>query len=386
MGPLQYYAGLWDRAALTIVGFFTIVMALVSGALVLVRRNALAEREQALAGGLAIGLVVGLAGGIGFLSLESQTGGGIFFLAPLDIQTGLLCGLELGALAALAIGAFIAQRSIALAGTLIDMLLGLAIFRLLFGPSAGLGGEVGLGVGRDVGIMFGTAGGLLGGIAGQAISVARQKRAIRGLPPDTPPDTLAPASPGWRWPVIGMAFGALAAALIGALGAWLGIFEFLVPYNAQIPDVPPDTSPAGMLHNLLFGLGLFAVGGALIGCFLGLQWMASAEDGARHHRLWLGVGLIVALICGLSFGFGHRYVGGPLLVTPQLPPDPIAAVRGLLIGLAGGAVAGFLLLMLTRTNHARWQTLTGTAMALLIGLLAVALPYWFTPFFAISIR
>lgn len=91
--------------------------------------------------------------------------------------------------------------------------------------------------------------------------------------------------PGWRWPLIGLVLGGLGATLIGALGAYFGIFQLLVPYDAQVPDPGPDLSAAAALHNVLFGLGIFAAGGALIGCFLALQRMSSKGRGAQRYAL-----------------------------------------------------------------------------------------------------
>jgi len=172
------------------------------------------------------------------------------------------------------------------------------------------------------------------------------------------------------------------------LGAQLGIFQFLVPYNAQVPDVPPDTSPTGMQHNFLFGLGMFAVGGALIGCFLGLQLALSSGNSARYHGIWVGGGMVVALLCGLSFGLEDRGVGGPLIATQmQVPREPAASVSGLLIGLAGGVALGVLLLVCARIvrTRARWHDTVRLMPALIIGLLLLTLLYWYTPLFAINI-
>lgn len=383
---LQFYPGSWERLALTIMGLLIVVLAVVSTALMFARRSALAEGIQALAGGVCIGLAGEMAGGIGFLALQSRVGGPDFFLAPYDMRAGLLCGLGLGMMSLLAIGAYIALPSAAAGGLLGGALAGLGIFRLIFGPTAGFGGEVGLGVGSEVGIMFGAAGGMLGAIVGSIVSLATGT--MRPLPSHAPTDAPPTTQHAWRWPVIGLTVGALGATLIGVLGSQMGYFQFLVPYNAQIPDVAPDTSPAGMQRNFLFGLGMFAVGGALIGCFLGLQWLTSSTNRARRRSVWFGAGIVVALITGLSFGLAHRYVGGPLLATQlQIPPDPVASVRGLLVGLGGGVAVGALLLIVTRISamHARWRIVASMTPSLLIGLLLLALPYWYVSVSAISI-
>lgn len=382
MDSLLYYPGSWDRLTLIAMGLLIAILALIS---IIPRRHELAERTLALAGGASIGLAVGLAGGIGFLALQSRVGGPDFFLAPYNVRAGLLCGLGLGVLAALAIGAILAFRSAPVLGMLLGTLAGLGIFRLIFGPTAGFGGEVGLGVGREVGIMFGVAGGLLGAIlAAIILLVARDVRAR-----STETDTSSPARRGWRWPLAGMAVGAIVADLIAVLGAQLGIFQFLVPYNGQVPDVPPDTSPVGIQHDFLFGVGMFAVSGALIGCLLGLHWALFQGQGARRHSVWLGVSMIVTLLCGLSFGLDHREVGGPLIATQfQVAQDPVASMRGLVIGLASGVALGVLLLIGTRIGrtHARWHAVARMVLALIVGLLLITLPYWYTPIFAINMH
>jgi hypothetical protein len=385
MDSLLYYPASWDRLTIIVMGLLITLLALISMILVFVRRHGLAERTLALAGGASIGLAIGLAGGIGFLALQSRVGGPDFFLAPYNVYVGLLCGLGLGLLALLAIGASLMLRSAPALGMLLGTLAGLGIFRLIFGPTAGFGGEVGFGVGREVGIMFGATGGLIGAIL--AATILLVVRAVRSRSAAT--DSPISARRGWRWPLIGLAGGAVVATLVAVLGAQLGIFQFLVPYNAQIPDVPPDTSPTGMQHDFLFGLGMFAVGGTLIGCFLGLQWALSSSNGARRHGIWVGGSMVVALLCGLSFGLDHRGVGGPLIaVQSQIAYNPDASMRGLLIGLAGGVALGVLLLVGARIvrTHARWHETVAMVFALIVGLALITLPYWYTPFFAISIR
>ena len=67
--------------------------------------------------------------------------------------------------------------------------------------------------------------------------------------------------------------------------------------------------------------------------------------------------------------------------------DPDASIRGLVIGLAGGIALGVLLLVGARIaqTHARWYNAVRMALALIVGLLLIVLPYWYTPVFAISI-
>lgn len=383
MSILGYYPTAWDRAPLVLAGAVVIVLALVALALLVFRRDGLAARTGALAGGLCIALAWTLACGNAFLFAQSRTGGPPFFLAPVDVRAGILLGVGSGALALLAVGAFVALRRASIIGLLLGAAAALVIFRLIFGPTAGFGGEVGYGVGQEVGVMFGVAGGLLGGVIGSVIAaIATSMRRADGQRPTT--------ARGGRRLLIGLAglvVGGVAGALIGIAGANAGVFQFLVPYNAQALDVPPDTSPAGLQRDYLFGLGLFVIGGALIGCFLALQWAPNEEAGARRHGVWLGVGLALALICGLTFGLDHRFVGGPFIAHLPYPTDPATSVRGLLIGLAAGVILGAALLIFARVTRSRgrWQAASRTILALAIGVLLVTLPYWYTPIFAISI-
>src|SRR6185312_10461139 len=110
MYSLGYYPTSWDRIPLAFSGLILVVLALVSIALLFTRRDALAIRSQALAGGLGIGVAGALACGIGFLYAQSRTGGPPFWLAPNDFRAGLLCGSGWRILALLAIGALIALR------------------------------------------------------------------------------------------------------------------------------------------------------------------------------------------------------------------------------------------------------------------------------------
>src|SRR5690242_19842337 len=100
MYSLGYYPSSWDRLPLALSGLLVIILALVALGLLLVRRDMLAARTQALAGGLCMSLVWALACGNALLYAQSQTGGPACFLAPIDVRAGLLSGIGLGALAA----------------------------------------------------------------------------------------------------------------------------------------------------------------------------------------------------------------------------------------------------------------------------------------------
>ena len=89
MDALGYYPSSWDRIPLALSGLVVILLALVSLALIALRRDTLVARPQALAGGLCMALVWALACGNAFLYAQSLTGGPSFFLAPIDIRAGL---------------------------------------------------------------------------------------------------------------------------------------------------------------------------------------------------------------------------------------------------------------------------------------------------------
>lgn len=57
MYSLGYYPSSWDRFPLALSGLLVIILALVALCLLLVRRDMLAARTQALAGGLCMSLV-----------------------------------------------------------------------------------------------------------------------------------------------------------------------------------------------------------------------------------------------------------------------------------------------------------------------------------------
>ena len=389
MDLFSYYPALWNQAVPELLGLIIIALSLISLALIAARRDTLVTRTLALANGASIGLAGGVFAGIALLFAQTLAGSA-FLLAPIDFQTGLRGGIALGALALLAVGALITSWNAAVLGLLAGAGVAMVIFSLIFGAATGNGGEIMPGISQEVAIMAGVAGGVLGGIAGHAIRIAA--RNMRMFPDYVVIDASTPMRPQWRWPLIGLTLGALASALGGGLGAYMGIFEFLVPYSAQSPDASPGTATLGTLQGILFGLGLFAISGALIGCFLMLQWMTSGGVGARRYGVWLGVGLVTALICGLSFGLSLRGAdSGPvpmILDTSYIRQDPVAGMRGLLVGLAGGAVIGMLLLWLARFSqvHARWQMVARQGIVIAVGLLLITLPLWYMPLVGVAIR
>lgn len=381
----------WNIDILVLSGLVVLVLVVVACTVLLIRRESstVIFGSQALAGGLALGLAGGLAGGIAFVFARSRAGSA-YLLPPFDFRAGLITGLSMSALVLLALGTltYLGLRRSSLISVLIGTAAGLVLFRLIFGPTAGFGGELGEGFGSEVGIMFGAAGGLLGGIAGHGFDLAT--RNMHTFPSHVVIDETTPMRPDWRWLVMGLVLGGLGATLVGALGAYFGIFQLLVPYVAQVPDPGPDLSAAAALNNVLFGLGTFAAGGALIGSFLALQRMSFEGRSAQRYALWAGVGLVVGLIGGLGAGLDVSAVGGPrpLNFVPVPHPDPSGGVRGLLVGLMAGALLGAVLLVLagSRRIPSRWTLAIRESAVFITGMLALTFPLWYTPFWGVAIH
>jgi hypothetical protein len=395
MSPyLAYPPDFWNVDMLMFMGLIVIALAVAAVVVLLIwRRSSIALRSQALAGGLALGLAGGLLGGIAFVFAQSRNSPG-YLLPPFDFKAGVFTGIGVSALLPIACGAltYLHLRRAPLIGVLVGMVAGLAVFRVLFGPTVGFGGELDEGFGSEIGVMFGAAGGLMGGITGHVINIATAN--MRAFPSHIVIDASTPVRPGWSWPLIGLVLGSLGATLIGALGASIGIFQLLVPYHTQTPDSGRDLSTTAALNNVLFGLSIFAVGGALIGCFLALQRMTAEGRGAQRYALWAGVGLVAGLICGIGFGLNVAGFGGPLITptplnyVPDPHPDPSGGVRGLLVGLVSGALLGILLLVLagSRRLPSRWTLVIRESAALIVGMLALTFPLWYTPFWGIAIH
>lgn len=242
----------WNIDILVLSGLVVLVLVVVACTVLLIRRESstVIFGSQALAGGLALGLAGGLAGGIAFVFAQSRAGSA-FLLPPFDFRAGLITGLSMSALVLLALGTltYLGLRRSSLISVLIGTAAGLVLFRLIFGPTAGFGGELGEGFGSEVGIMFGAAGGLLGGIAGHGFDLAT--RNMHTFPSHVVIDETTPMRPDWRWLVMGLVLGGLGATLVGALGAYFGIFQLLVPYVTRVPDPGPDLSAAAALNNVL---------------------------------------------------------------------------------------------------------------------------------------
>lgn len=149
------------------------------------------------------------------------------------------------------------------------------------------------------------------------------------------------------------------------------------------------------------GVGLFAVGGALMGGIAGgLAGQARSEttDTAPVSRLGSSAwpvatpGLFLGLVGGLAIGLTYRYIGGYLIPTGQ--SNPQAGMVGLLIGGASGLLAGIGIAVLwnrggkpvSDRQAARRTVGPGAGVdLLLLGVVVLSLPYWFIPLVGLNI-
>ncbi len=338
-----------------------------------------------LASGLVVGLAFGLAGALGFMAVQSHAGVSRFTPAG-GLSSGIVLGIGLGML----LGATLARLKLLPAGLVLGMAgglaSGLATYWLVFGSAAGFGPELDSGVGPEVGLLFGLGGVLAGGTLGtwRARRRERQRR-------DSSEDS-AIVDARDRNRTVKHVLGGLAAGLTLALLGWsLGLFPFMLPRYAQVPDMPPADTPVDYVLGLLFGLGIFGLAGSLVGALAsGLARTMTARPRAPLPLHWAGatVGIAAGIFIGLAAGFQHADVGDPLIAASRSILDPSGTLRGLAIGLVGGAAAGLGLALLLAwgersPQQRRLALLLGTAT--LCGVVAL-LPYWFHPLFGLDIR
>jgi hypothetical protein len=260
---------------------------------------------------------------------------------------------------------------------------GLLVFLLRFGVTAGYGPDVGEGIGGDVALVFALSGGLLGALLSVIVVGIASRR-----------------TDFWRRLLSGSAIGIASALLLAFIGSLAGVFTFMLPYAAQ---VGMDTStPQQNTLGLLYGYGVFSLIGLLLGGIAGglsaLQYRevanTSADAGAGSHNQphWATFtpALFLGLLSGLSIGLLQRYVGGPLIMNAPLP-DTQAGQSGLIAGLCSGVILGAGVALLWHRAE-KGESRQGVArsmggIALIVaGLIVISLPYWFVPLIGLSIH
>lgn len=352
--PLNSYT---NFPALTLaLGVAILLAGFIIGALALARR----AHGRGPAVGLAEGAAIGLAGGaVSALSLAFSESllGGVFWTFASGATQGLLMGVALAALVGAAVWALLRRNDIRLWGALIGLALGLAVFRLSGGASAGYGPELDYGFGPEVGLLFGLAGLLLGALFG----------------------ALAGPRANWRFPTVGALIGAALGGLVAWVGYATGAFVFILPYFGGVTDRQPYPTPPYLVTlGIVYGFALFIIGGALAGAVIGAF---ATPTGSRLTGALTGLGLLLGALLGLNAGLQHGDVGGPPAFALQQVYDPVATGMGLLGGLAIGLVVvtlGWLTWRWAGAQPGR-RALLGAVGMLALGLIVAALPLWFHP-------
>lgn len=372
--------------ALCVLGVLAPTVALIGGRIGARGRSAGAlalALANGLLTGLGVGVALGLVGGLAFMLAATHLGPlGQGF--PFDRNAGLIDGVGLGILLGFAAGrVWRLPLGLSLGATL-GLAVGLVGFRLALGPTAGFGGEIGFGAGPEIGLDLALAGGLLGALIG---TVAEWR---------------APASTavvGPRRPVVVGAETGFAGGVLAALVGWVaGWFVFIVPPIAFEAACNPVCSsglpPVVRSLGLVYGLGVFGLGGALVGALLGSlarRRSGATNDGAGATIHWAGLapGLAAGLAGGLAAGFAVGFVGGPppppFLRLPQ--PNPAAGWMGLWVGLAGGALVGVGLAAALAWAERRPErrSLVLGAVAVAMGILVLTLPHWYLTVFFLNV-
>ncbi|MGO8951626.1 MAG: hypothetical protein ACLQUY_29025 [Ktedonobacterales bacterium] len=341
-------------------------------------RLILPNSASRFSGGLVAGVALGLVGGTGFALVPGGVGRLVLPTSlPLGLAMGLGCGILVGCAAVrvtrLPVGLVL--------GASAGLLLGLVAFRWIFGPTAGFGPETDQGVGTEVGLVFGLMGGLAGALAGLLIGHLRNFATADPSPNQRRQNGLA----------VGLLLGAAVSLLVGLAGWLTGVFTFMLPYYGGVTDCSrPVGCPAPLPAELgiVYGLGLFVMGGALVGGLAG--------GSNRSHDLaggpglpWIAsvVGLSAGLAAGLGTGLQHSDIGGPAIIGPQPVFDPMAGAMGLAIGLAGGLAVGILCAVVIQQaeQSRRHGWLVFGAVLILLGLVIWSLSSWYIPFRALDV-
>jgi hypothetical protein len=335
-----------------------------------------AEYAIGLARGLLAGIALGLIAAFAFNYVQSLDG--LTSLQPPDsLREGLLDGLICGGILGFAAIQLwrLPRRLLIGAGT--GLALAVALFRAIFGPTAGYGNFTDDNVTIDVGLLFGLLGCLVGGVLAVGIAPPISQAEPGGVG--------AHAAHNARHPMLLWAgSGLILGVVVGLLGWRLQLFQLLLPYYGGITDAQPEISQEAVVAGIVYGVALFGVVGALLGGFIGglrsrtLGASSAAGPQPSHSCLVLGVAT------GLTAGFDYRASGGPRPVS-RVIVDPVGGTWGLLLGAAIGIAVGLLvalLLALAARYPARSRVTLGMAL-LLSGLLIVLFPAWYVAPFVV---
>jgi hypothetical protein len=307
------------------------------------------------------------------------------FILPDNVLSGLAMGLGCGILFGCALGRLSKLPPGLVLGAAVGIIVGLAAFRRMFGPTAGFGPETDQGVGTEVGLAFGLIGGLAGALVG--VLIARFLRI-------TPASTEGQHRRNWLGVGLlagGLLIGAAVSLAAGVVGWKTGALTFMLPYYGGITDCSQPTGcppqPSAQL-GLVYGLGLFTLGGALVG------GLASAPT---RFRSWVGritlaqvataVAFGTGMAAGVATGLQHRYIGGPAPLLPPPPIDPVAGGIGLAGGLVGGLALGVVFAVLLKKAEQRPERnlLLFGGVLIILGLVMWSLLTWFVPLIYIDI-
>ncbi|HEV7129733.1 MAG TPA: hypothetical protein VGN32_20035 [Ktedonobacterales bacterium] len=394
-GPAQYGAIL-GGLLLMLIGVLCLPYGLLGGAagpLRVVTRIVPVGLVSGLAGGLMLGLALGLAGGLALALAPLHVGR---LIPPSDLPIGLALGIGCGIVFGWVGGwAYNLPRGL-LAGAAAGLVVGLVAFQLFFGPTAAFGPETDVGVGTEVGLAFGLLGGLAGGLFGVLLG---RRPVVQSLPPGAPA--------GRNWLAVGLAAGAIGALTIGTVGWLTGVFALMLPYYGGFTDCSfsgscaPQPSPLTLqVLGVVYGLGVFTLGGALIGGLAGALALptpgrsapvasAPAANAPAPHWASLTFGLVAGLAAGVATALQHQLIGGPGLLPGSNVPvwNPLVGGIGLAAGLAGGLALGVVsaLLFAHVARQPGRRIIVVGAILIVLGLVAWTLPNWFTPLIAIDI-
>jgi hypothetical protein len=325
--------------------------------------------------GLVVGLALALITSVVFNLVPGSVGQ---FIPPDNLLSGLAMGLGCGILVGCALGRLGTLPRGPILGAAFGIIIGLAAFRSVFGPTAGFGPETDHGVGTDVGLAFG----LIFGLAGALIGLLTTR-----LLPDTA--TRIEGQRRRNWLAVGLLVGAAVSLAAGVVGWLTGALPFMLPYYGGVTDCsrPTGCPPLPPVQwGVVYGLGLITLGGALVGGLATAPTrFQSWAGGVTLPRVITVLAFSAELAGGLATGLQHRYVGGPFI--PQTLPNPTAGGIGLAAGLIGGLALGMVcsvLLSRAEQQPERNVFLIGGVL-IVLGLVMWSLSTWFVPLTFINI-